>query len=83
MMWLPFKKRCEFRLLCLIHKTLILRRPGYLSVLLTCRQILHHLNSLILLYSSCQMDAMQCSLALSLELRHPDGIYCLTIHMLI
>ena len=41
----PFKKRCEFRLLFLIHKTLILGRPGYLHGLLVRRQILQHLRS--------------------------------------
>ena len=42
---LPFKNRCEFRLLCLMHNTLILGRPGYLRVLLVHRQILQHLSS--------------------------------------
>ena len=45
MKWLPFKKRCEFRLLCLMHKTLILGRTGYLRGLFVRRQILQHLRS--------------------------------------
>ena len=45
MKWLPFKKRCEFRLLCLIHTTLILSTPGYLRGLLVRRQLLQNLRS--------------------------------------
>ena len=45
MKWLPFKKRCEFRLLFLIHKTLILGRPGYLRGLFVRLQIIQFLCS--------------------------------------
>ena len=45
MNWLSFRKRCQFRLLCLTHKTLFLGRPAYLRGLLTCRNILPHLCS--------------------------------------
>ena len=81
MKWLPFKKRCEFRLLCLMHKKLILDRPGYLRGLIVCRQILQNLRSsdatLLKLPNGC--NAMQS--ALSLELRLPDGIYCRTTYV--
>ena len=43
--WLSFRKRCQFRLLCLIHKTLFLGRPAYLRGLLTRRNILPHMRS--------------------------------------
>ena len=45
MKWLSFRKRCQFRLLCLTHKTLFLGRPAYLRALLTRRNILPHLRS--------------------------------------
>ena len=45
MKWLSFIKRCQFRLLCLTHKTLFLGRPAYLRGLLTRRNILLHLRS--------------------------------------
>ena len=59
--WLPFKKRCEFRLLCLMHTTLILGRPGYLRGLLVRRQILQHRRSYdaILLEPPHGCNAMQ------------------------
>ena len=75
MKWLPFKKRCEFSLLCLMHKTLILGRPGYLHGLLVRRQILQHLRS-----SDAALLELPngCNAMLSLELHQPDGIYCRT-----
>ena len=45
MKWLSFRKRCQFRLLCLKHKTLFLSRPAYLRGLLIRRNILPHLRS--------------------------------------
>ena len=36
---------------------------------------------LMLLYSRCQMDIMQYSIAICLELRQPDGIYCRTTYV--
>ena len=45
MKWLSFRKRCQFRLLCLTEKTLFLCRPAYLRGLLTRRNILPHLRS--------------------------------------
>ena len=40
-----FRKPCQFRLVCLTHKTLFLGRPAYLRGLLTRRNILPHLRS--------------------------------------
>ena len=45
MKWLSFRKWCQFRLLCLTHKTLFLGRPAYLRAFLTRRNILPHLRS--------------------------------------
>ena len=45
MKWLSFLKRCQFKLLCLTHKTLFLGRPVYLLGLLTFRNILPHMRS--------------------------------------
>ena len=45
MKWLSFRKRYQFRLLCLTQKTLFLCIPAYLHGLLTCRNILPHLSS--------------------------------------
>ena len=45
MKWLSFRKRCQFKRLCLTHKTLFLGRHAYLRGLLTRRNILPHLRS--------------------------------------
>ena len=45
MKWLSFRKRFQFRLLCLTHKTLFLDRHVYIRGLLTSRNILPHLRS--------------------------------------
>ena len=64
-----------------MHNTLILGRPGYLRGFLMRRQILKHLRSsdATLLEPLNGCDAS--SLALSLELRQPDGIYCRTTYV--
>ena len=45
MKWSPFKKRSDFRLLRLMHKTLIIGIPGYRRGSIVRRQIIQYLHS--------------------------------------
>ena len=49
--------------------------------MLVLSQILQNMRSSDATLLEIQMDVMQCSLSLSLKLRQPDGIYCLTTYV--